>query len=256
MARPKFSIVTCTRNSMTTLPETVRSVQMQDFDDYEHLFVDGNSTDGTLDYLRSLPGRMRIVEGASGGISRAMNVGIREAQGEYICHLHSDDYFASTTVLLLVAQAFSKSGARWLFGRCMNDVNGQRISGSHQVPRYTYTRNLKRNYIPHPATFVAKNLFEQCGGFDERIRYAMDYELWLRIGKIAEPLQLDEYLAVFRQHPGSLTSSNRMASFDDDFDVRMRYVAKTPWSFAYHWARYLVRRRRLANNLVLKGIAP
>jgi glycosyltransferase involved in cell wall biosynthesis len=104
---------------MATLAETVRSVQAQDFSDYEQLFVDGNSTDGTLDYLRTLPGQVRIIEGATGGISRAMNVGIREARGEYICHLHSDDYFASPAVLSLVAQAFAKSGARWLFGRCI-----------------------------------------------------------------------------------------------------------------------------------------
>jgi glycosyltransferase involved in cell wall biosynthesis len=230
---------------MATLAETVRSVQAQDFSDYEQLFVDGNSTDGTLDYLRTLPGQVRIIEGATGGISRAMNVGIREARGEYICHLHSDDYFASPAVLSLVAQAFAKSGARWLFGRCITDVDGQRISGRYKVPRYTYALNLKRNYIPHPATFVARSLFEECGGFDERIRYAMDYDLWLRLGKRAEPFQMEEELAVFRDHAGSLSSANRLQAFEDDWQVRKRHIPPLPWLRFYHWLHYVVRRRRL-----------
>lgn len=245
ITKPKFTVVTCTRNSMATLPETVRSAQMQDFGDYEHLFVDGNSTDGTLDYLRTLPGRVRIIEGATGGISRAMNVGIQEAHGEYICHLHSDDYFASPHVLSLVSQALSKSGARWLFGRCMSDVNGRRISGNHKVPRYSYARNLKRNYIPHPATFVARSLFEECGGFNEKIRYAMDYDVWLRLGKCAEPFQMDEELAVFRNHAGSLSSSNRLEAFEEDWQVRQRHIPALPWHQLYHWLHYVVRRRRL-----------
>ena len=249
IAQPKFTIVTCARNSMATLPETVYSVQVQDFCDYEHLFVDGNSTDGTLDYLRTLPGRVRVIEGATGGISRAMNVGIQEAHGEYISHLHSDDYFASPHVLSLVSKAFTKSGARWLFGRCISDVDGQRISGSHEVPRYTYTRNLKRNYISHPATFVARSLFEEHGSFDEKIRYAMDYDLWLRFGKHAEPFQMDDELAVFRNHAGSLSSSNRLEAFEDDWQVRIRHIPALPWIRLYHWLHYAVRRRRLLTAL-------
>ena len=250
---PKFTIVTCTRNSMATLPATVCSVQIQDFTDYEHIFVDGSSTDGTLDYLRMLPGRVRIIEGVVGGIARAMNVGIQEARGEYICHLHSDDYFASRHVLSLVSQAFSISRSRWLFGRCMSDVDGQRISDKCKVPRYTYSGNLKRNRIPHPATFVAKSLFNECGMFDERIRYAMDYDLWLRLGKWAEPFQMGEELAVFREHAGSFSSTNRLEAFEDDWQVRRRYIPALPWYRLYHWLHYIVRRRRLLMALAIEA---
>ena len=251
---PRFTIVTCTRNSVSTLPETIRSVQEQDFSDFEHLFVDGKSTDGTLEYLRSLTGRVRIIEGVTGGISRAMNIGIREAAGQVVAHLHSDDYYAARHVLGRVSMALDESRARWIFGRCLTDIGGQRIPEGYRVPRYSYPRLLKGNFIPHPATFVEKSLFEECGAFEESIKYAMDYDLWLRLARIAAPLQLDEYLAVFRVHAGSLSSSNRFAAFEDDWSVRKRYIPGTPWALAYHWAHYLVRRRRAKARALGEGM--
>lgn len=213
--------------------------------DLEHVFVDGNSTDGTLEYLRALGGRVRVIEGVTGGISRAMNIGIREAAGQVVAHLHSDDYYASTQVLSSVSTAFEESGARWLFGRCLTDIDGTKFPEAYAVPRYSFARLLKGNFIPHPATFVKKSLFDECGGFDETLKYAMDYDLWLRLAKVAVPHQLYEHLAVFRDHAGSLSSSNRLAAFEDDWCVRQRYISNTLWSLVYHGAHYLVRLRRI-----------
>lgn len=89
----------------------------------------------------------------------------------------------------------------------------------------------------------------RAGLFDESIKYAMDYDLWLRLGKLAHPLQLDEHLAVFRRHGGSLSSANPLTSFEDDFRVRMRYAGFLPWTYAYHFAHYYVRRRRIISTL-------
>lgn len=249
---PLFTIVTCTRNSMLTLQETVRSVQMQTFTDYEHLFIDGNSTDGTLEYLRSLPGNVRIVEGGTGGISRAMNAGIQYAHGRYVAHLHSDDYYASPDALEIVARAFRESGARWLFGRCRQDVDGT-VSGGPHAFRYSFDSLLRRNYIPHPSTFAERRLFEECGDFDPTIRYAMDYDLWLRFASKAEPLQVDADLAVFRVHDGSLSSANRLEAFEDDHRVRMKFIGASPLRRIEHQLRYFVRRRRLLKALAGEG---
>lgn len=242
---PRFSIITCTRNSLATLPDTVRSVKEQTFKDYEHIFVDGNSTDGTLDYIRSLGGPIRLITGAAGGISSAMNTGIQAAQGNVLAHLHSDDYYAGPHVLERVSAALATSNARWAFGRCMSEIDGAPNTEGYRVPRYSYRRLLKGNFIPHPATFVTAALFAECGGFDPNVSYAMDYDLWLRLGKHAEPVQMDEHLAVFRVHAGSVSSANRMAAFEDDWQVRQRHMSPTLWSRMYHGAHYWVRRRRV-----------
>lgn len=245
----KISVITCTWNSKQYIAESIQSVLKQDHPDIEYIFVDGGSTDGTLDLIRAIPGDVVIVENVNGGISRAMNAGIAVASGEVVANLHSDDYYAHCTVLSEVAQAFVTLRCEWLFGRCLSDKGGLVAPESYIVPRYNYRRLLKGNFIPHPATFIKRALLEQHSGFNEEIKYAMDYDLWLRLGQVTTPAQLDKHLAVFRWHPGSLTSANRMASLADDFSVRMKHAGNSPWAYAYHWAHYLVRRRRLAKHL-------
>ena len=67
----KFTIVTCTWNSASTVLQTIRSVQQQRYADFEHVFVDGGSTDGTLEVIATeCPGAC-VLHGVSGGISRA-----------------------------------------------------------------------------------------------------------------------------------------------------------------------------------------
>lgn len=245
----KISIITCTWNSEPYLAQSVASVLEQDYPEIEYIFVDGGSADGTLGLIKAIKRDVILVNNVCGGIGRAMNAGIVAATGDVIAHLHSDDYYAHPKVLSNVANALEATGAEWLFGRCLSDLGGKRIIENYTIPRYSYRRLLKGNFIPHPATFVTRKLFDRAGLFDENIKYAMDYDLWLRLGRLANPIQLDEHLAVFRRHSGSLSTANREASLYDDYRVRMQYVENRPWTIAYHWAHYLVRRRRLVRSL-------
>lgn len=244
-----ISVITCTWNSMATLPQTVESVLAQQDADFEHIFVDGGSTDGTLDYLRSLPHGPRILEGVSGGIAHAMNVGAEAARGEHLCHLHSDDYFLHGRVLRRVQDHFAASGAAWLFGRILFDRDGALVPEPFVVPEYSLQRLIDRNFIPHPASFIGTNLFREVGGFRTDLKYAMDYEFFLRLGRRAEPLALKEAFSVFRVHAGSTTVKNRLASFEEDHAVRLSYAGRSWREQLMHAARYRVRRRRLLAQL-------
>ena len=177
----KISIVTCTWNSEPYLQQSIESVLSQDYPDIEQIFVDGGSTDGSLERIQSLSGNVKYVTGITGGISHAMNVGIKMARGDVVAHLHSDDYYAHPKVLSHVAKVVQETGAEWLFGRCLSDIDGQLFPEGYAIPEYSYRSLLKGNFIPHPATFVKKELFERAGVFDTSIRYAMDYDLWFAL---------------------------------------------------------------------------
>lgn len=242
-----FSVITCTWNSATYLQESIASLLMQDYPHIEYIFVDGGSSDGTLEQIRALKRPYRLLENVRGGVSRAMNEGLRAARGDVIAYLHSDDYYLRPDVLSHVAQLLDASGRKWLFGRTMTLANGQLYPDNYTAPRFSYANLLRGNFIPHPATFVRRELMLRAGGFNTSLKYAMDYDLWLKLAMMCEPLQLDEPLAAFREHEGSLSSSSRtrLAAMAEDFRVRLSYAGNNPLERLAHYARYFVRRQRV-----------
>jgi len=239
-----FSVITCTWNSAKYLEQSIASVLAQDYPHIEYIFVDGGSTDGTLEQIRALKRPYRLIENIGGGISRAMNEGIRHATGDVVAHLHSDDYYLRPDVLSTVARHLESTGRGWLFGRIKRDLNGTLEDEGFTSPEYSYARLLSRNFIPHPATFVRRELMMRTRGFDSDFKYAMDYDLWLKLAQLGDPVQLDEAFAAFRVHDGSLSTRHRMAAMAEDYRVRLQHVGANPLSRAMHYTRYLVRRSR------------
>lgn len=250
MSSPLFSIITCTLNSVDWIDESIRSVLCQRHVTIDYVFVDGGSTDGTLEKLRAIPREITLIENRRNGISDAMNAGVAAARGDIVAHLHSDDYYLHPEVLISVAHRFASSGCRWLFGRTARAINGRLLPESYTAPRYSRHQLLNGNFIPHPATFVERALLNECGLFDTRLRYAMDYDLWLRLSAIADPLQLDDALTAFREHAGSLSTRDRIAAMKEDLAVRLVHTGPRPLRRLMHHARFMVRRRRAQRSLI------
>ncbi len=243
--KPAFSIVTCTWNSAATLADTLASVCAQTCQDFEHIFVDGGSTDGTLDIIAAYSGNKRLLRDVGGGISRAMNQGIAAASGEFIAHLHSDDYYARADVLATVARHLAASGRDWMFGTITVLKDGALIAPFPMQPFNYFALASGSAFIPHPAVFMRKSLFARAGVFDEQLKYAMDIDLWLRLAKFSEPATLDRPLAVFRDHAGSVSSANRIKAREEEFRVRKRHFGKAPIAFGIYCLRYWKRMRTL-----------
>ena len=111
----KISIITATWNSGATLRDTMESVLSQDYTDFEHLIIDGGSTDNTLDIVRELEprygGKLKWISERDRGIYDAMNKGIMMATGDVIGILNSDDFYTSTDILSTVADGIQQYDA-------------------------------------------------------------------------------------------------------------------------------------------------
>lgn len=241
----QFSIVTICKNPGLYLVETIKSVLQQDFDNFEYILVDGGSTDGTLEVIRSFASsnpRLSLYSRCDAGISDAMNQGIMHARGDIVAFLHADDRYSSSSVLREVNGAFARSHQTlWVTGGIREiDSEGQTL---RELPArcFSYRRLLRNNILFHPATFVRREVFSTVGGFDSRLRYAMDYDLWLRIGSISSPFIVNKTLADFRVHRGSLSSSSRYDALEEDYLVRCRYIRGWVGSIGhacyYSWRR-------------------
>jgi glycosyltransferase involved in cell wall biosynthesis len=247
--KPTFSIITCTWNSAATLGDTLASVQRQSRQDLEHIFVDGGSTDATLDLIAACPGNKRVLRDVGGGISRAMNQGILAASGEYIAHLHSDDYYAADDVLASVAACFAREQVDWVFG-AIEVLRDGRLIAPYPMHPFSYRALVTgRVFVAHPAVFIRKSALARVGLFDEGLKYAMDIDLWLRLGRVARPATIARALTVFRDHPGSVSSANRMLARQEEFMVRRRYLRQAPLAFAVYCLRYMKRMRSLRREV-------
>jgi glycosyltransferase involved in cell wall biosynthesis len=227
----RFSIITPSYNQRSYLAQTMRSVLSQagEFEMTWHV-IDGSSNDGTVEFLRSLNDpRVRWISEADRGQSDAINKGLRQADGNVIGWLNSDDLYTDRA-LAAVAVAFGDPAVQWVVGRCDNiDQNGRVIRSAianykdRSLRRYTYRGLLRENFIAQPAVFWRRSFGERVGLLDESLHYTMDYDLWLRMGRLADPCVLDQVLAQFRLHPQSKSGRVNREQFDEGYRVACRY---------------------------------
>jgi glycosyltransferase involved in cell wall biosynthesis len=251
----RVSIVTVCLNGKRYLDQAIQSVLSQDYHDLEYVIIDGGSTDGSLDLIRAyaaMDSRVKWFAGPDKGIADAMNKGIRMASGDIVAFLHADDFYPDDTVVGDVTAAYSSAPNRiWLTGGIDHvDTNGE-LQRKLRVRRYSFNRLLRGNIIFHPATFLAKSVYNQFGLFDENYRYAMDYDLWLRIGAVQAPLLLDRSLACFRVHPESSSVRQIDDAFREELQIRLTYLRGKPLRILLHYMYYLL--KKVPNRFSLRA---
>ena len=252
--KPLISAITIVYNGEKHLEQAIRSVIAQTYGNVEHIVVDGGSTDGTLDIIRKYEYRIDYwVSEPDQGISDAMNKGIMFSNGDIIAYLHADDYYADVSVISSVQDAFANNQeACWLTGGMyLVNTAGERTA-EIRVRKYSYDRLKKANIILHPATFVRREAFEKVGAFDLSYRYAMDYDLWLRLGSIGDPILLDMPLACFRAHGNSLSMKNIGAAIEEEWAIRNKSLAGHPIRRLNGYMRY--KANRFMNTMYVKNL--
>ena len=181
----KISIVTATYNSGKTLRDTMRSVLRQQYDDYEHIIVDGGSKDNTMDIVREFEplygGRLRWISEPDKGIYDAMNKGIRMATGDVVGLLNSDDFYSSDVILGAVASNMRDVDA--VYG----DVHYVDDSDLTKCVRYYSSvgfnpKKMRMGFMPaHPSFYCRRDLYLKHGLFDTSFKIAADFEQLLRL---------------------------------------------------------------------------
>ncbi|HEX2658141.1 MAG TPA: glycosyltransferase family 2 protein [Polyangia bacterium] len=209
-APPLFSVITIVKNDRAGLQATLDSVRAQRFTDFEHVIVDGASTDGSADVARrSASTHVSVVSEPDSGISEAFNKGIARARGAWLNFLNAGDVFLHADVLARVAARAAGPAAI---------VTGYSVTRGVQAPPYPVRngdRLARRACLSHQASFIHRRVFEACGTFDTRFQVRMDYEFWLRALPRFSFDFIDEPLVVFA--PGGVSTRARSAFFAEEF---------------------------------------
>ncbi len=180
----RISVVTAVYNNRETIAAALDSALGQAGAELELIVIDGGSTDGTLDILKSYANRLDVlVSEPDCGIYDALNKGIRLASGDVIGFLHSDDLFADVKALSRVAAAFADARVGAVYG----DLLYVRKDDPDAVVRSWRAGEFSRRRLawgwmpPHPTLYVRRSVYERTGGFDTSYRIAADYDYILRL---------------------------------------------------------------------------
>ncbi len=205
--------------------------------------MDGKSTDGTTNLLKSFGKKLSWISQKDQGQTDAINKGIKKfksnssASHSIFAYLNSDDYYLPGA-LAKVAQIFEKNPEKqWLVGDCVivdehNRWIQEPIRWYKKIARQilSWPLLLIINPIPQPAVFIRWEALEKVGLFNVKLRYVMDYEYWLRLFKnCGPPLVVNEPLAAFRIHSASKGGSQFIRQFDEEYHQAQHFTQNQAW---------------------------
>jgi glycosyltransferase involved in cell wall biosynthesis len=179
----RVSIITAVRNGESEIVRTLDSVATQDYRDIEHIVVDGDSRDATLELVRLHGARVsQCISEPDGGVYDAFNKGLRVATGEVIAFLNAGDTYLTAAVVSRMVGVMTRAGVDATFA----DVEIVDPRDEYRVLRYYSSRRfaparMRFGLMPaHPSLFMRRAVYETVGEYDTTFKIAGDYELCLR----------------------------------------------------------------------------
>ena len=207
---PLVSFITATYNGAHFLRETIDSILAQTYPNIEYIVLDDGSTDNTVDILKSYGDRIQWESHSNMGECRTINKGYSMAKGDYIVAVSADDpmkpNLAEVSVQWMEAHPEALAG----YPDWDNiDFDGNVIK-NHKLLDYDYDIMLRMHYnLPNAGTIIRRRALELETGRDPQIRYAHDFEFYLRLGLHAPLVHIPYTLATWRSHPGSTSVNSR-----------------------------------------------
>jgi len=210
---PLISIITPVLNGIAYLDQSIQSVLNQSYPCIEHIFIDGGSTDGTVDmlliYQSRYPARIRFISEPGKNACEAWNKGWEVAKGDIFGFLGADDLLEPDAILTVVEFFKPHPDAYFVYGGCNYIDKNNKVIRKYPVRDFNLDEVINHDcYIPAMSAFYRRELVQRVGSMDTTI-HLCDRDYWIKVGKIFRIYRIDPVLSSFRWHEGSLSSSSR-----------------------------------------------
>ena len=213
--RPYFSILTASFNRRSTIQATVKSIAGQSFQNFEHIVIDGGSTDNTVEILKEYAQRYPLhwISEPDKGIAHALNKGLRISNGQYIMVLHADDSFIDFETLASVYAIIDRSQKDIYSFAVLLDHPTRGLTLRKPIRHLWYNR-FKFIFL-HQGSFINRTVFDEIGGFNTSFKIAMDYDFFYRA-------LLNKYSVEFLTEPVALMGGSGIGTITDTAYCRLK----------------------------------
>jgi glycosyltransferase involved in cell wall biosynthesis len=236
-----ISIVTPSYNHVNFIEQTITSVLEQRGVDFEYIIIDGGSTDGTVDIIRRYADRLAYwVSEPDRGQTDAINKGFARAKGDILAWINSDDTYEPGAFAAAAAYLGQHPDVGLVYGDA-NFINAEgRVTGRFPAAQTDY-RRLRQGYVhvPQQAAFFRAELWRRVGPLDPSFYFAMDYDLWVRLVRLAPLVYLPGLWANFRLHGDAKTITADDRCWPEMLKVHRRDGGSL---FSVIYAKYLIRK--------------
>ena len=246
---PKISVITPSYNAGRYIRQCIQSVQDQNYPNFEHIIMDGGSSDGTIDILEEYPHLIWQSE-QDEGEADALNKALKRVTGDIIGWLNADDYYNEQTFARVAHELDPERGAHVIYGRVAfigEDGKQDRISDpSREVSFLRILRWFRGPDLQQPAMFFSRDVVDQVGPFRSDLHYSVDYEYWLRMALHYDFHFVDQVLATARLfRPGSKSVGAWCDQQRSHQRVSTHFLstASLPQRYAF-WSEYALYRTR------------
>lgn len=227
MESPLFSIITITFNAENEIIPTLLSVKEQKFTDYEHIIVDGASSDDTISLARQKGvSGIRIISEPDKGLYDAMNKGINYARGKYLIFLNAGDTFASPFTLEEYAKA-AKSDADIIYGDTLivddnrNVIGRRHLSAPARLTKESFSHGM---LICHQAFCVKKSIAPM---YNLKYRFSADYDWTIRCIEATQPEKCINLNNVTIHYlDAGMTEKNKKKSLRERYEIMSNHYGR------------------------------
>jgi len=179
----KISIITVVWNNVMTIKDAIDSVLSQTYENIEYIVIDGASTDGTTDVVKSYGDKITtFISEPDKGLYDAMNKGIGLATGDIVGILNSDDFYIDENVIQNVVQVFNEKKVDSMFADLLfvKPDNLEKTIRYYDSSKFSLAK-FAYGWMPaHPTFFVKKEIYDTYGLYKTDYKIASDYELLIR----------------------------------------------------------------------------
>lgn len=227
LSSPLFSIITPVLNNKEGIIKTIDSLKIQELKDFEHIIVDGGSTDGTLEVIKNEKNITKWISEKDKGIYDAINKGLKISKGKYINTINSGDYYYSSKSLNFIKKYFEKNDVSFVFGAVLK----KKVHYKYEPNKMFWTFNF---YPAHSGGFfIKKKVQDKVGNYNLRFPCSSDYDFFWRLIKK-------------NNHKGISTNKNEIIGVFEPGGFSSNYGV-----FKHIWEETLIRLHNKQNKILV-----